>query len=82
MDNKQKIKILELSFQIMESLLMSKQFNSKEEVMASAKRGVEISSADSKMPIELKLGYAEAYKKLDGLTWEEIKEIKAIISED
>ena len=82
MDNKQKIKILELSFQIMENLLMSKQFTSKEEVMASAKKAVDISSKDAKMPIEVKLGYAEAYKKLSGLTWEEMVEIKEIISED
>ena len=82
MDSKQKIKILELSFQIMENLLMSKEFKSKEEVMISAKKAVEISSKDEKMPIEIKLAYAEAYKKLDGLTWEEMLEIKQIISED
>lgn len=66
----------------MENLLMSKEFKSKEEVMISAKKAVEISSKDEKMPIEIKLAYAEAYKKLDGLTWEEMLEIKQIISED
>lgn len=82
MDSKQKIKILELSFQIMENLLMSKDFTSKQEVMVMAKKAVDISNADKKMPIELKLGYAEAYRKLNGLSWEEIQEIKDIISED
>ena len=77
MDSKQKIKILELSFQIMENLLMSKNFVSKQEVMASAKKAVEISSKDAKMPIEVKIAYAEAYNKLNGLTWEEMQEIKA-----
>lgn len=82
MDNRQRIKILELSFQIMENLLMSKEYTSKEEVIASAKKAVDISSKDTKMPIEIKMGYAEAYKKLNGLTWEEMLEIKDIISED
>ena len=82
MDNRQRIKILELSFQIMENLLMRKEYTSKEEVIASAKKAVDISSKDTKMPIEIKMGYAEAYKKLNGLTWEEMLEIKDIISED
>ena len=82
MDAKQKIKILELSFQIMENLLMSKEFTSKEEVIAAAKKAVDISSKDAKMPIEIKIAYAEAYKKLNGLSWEEMVEIKEIISED
>lgn len=82
MDNKQRIKVLELSFNIMENLLMSKEYTEKKEVMDSAKKAVEISHRDAKMPIEVKLAYAEAYKKLNGLTWEEMVEIKQIISED
>jgi predicted lactoylglutathione lyase len=81
-DNKQKVRILELSFNIMEKLLMSKDFKSKEEVMDAAKKAVAVSNKDEKMPLEIKMGYAEAYKKLDTLTWEEIVEIKQIISED
>lgn len=82
MDNKTRIKILELSFNVMENLLTSKNYASKEELMAAAKRAVDISSRDEKMPLNLKMAYAEAYKKLDSLTWEEICEIKDIISED
>ena len=82
MDNKTRIKILELSFTVMENLLLSKDFKSKEEVMLAIKKAVEMTSKDEKMPIELKLGYAEAYKKLDNLTWVEIQEIKDIISSD
>ena len=82
MDNKTRIKILELSFNVMENLLTSKDFENKEELMNAAKKAVEISNKNEKMPIELKMAYAEAYKKLDGLTWEEILEIKEIISED
>lgn len=82
MDNKTRIKILELSFNIMESMLLSKDFASKAELMSAMKTAVDRTSADEKMPIELKLGYAEAYKKLNGLTWEEIKEIKDIITSD
>ncbi len=82
MDNKKRIKILELSFNIMENLLVSKDFKSKEELMTAAKNGVNISSKDEKMPIELKMAYAEAYQKLDSLSWEEILEIKEIIGDD
>ena len=81
MDNKQRIKILELSFNIMENLLLSKDFKDKEELMLAAKKGVDISSKDAKMPLELKMAYAEAYSKLDSLSWEEILEIKEIISD-
>ena len=42
MDNKQRIKILELSFNIMENLLMSKDYSEKKEVMDAAKKAVEI----------------------------------------
>ena len=82
MDNKTKIKVLELSFNIMENILMSKNFQNKEEVMAAIKKAVEISQKEEKMPIQLKLAYAEAYKKLSSLSWEELCEIKDIISED
>lgn len=82
MDNKTRIKILELSFNVMENLLTSKEYANKEELMAAAKKGVEISSANAKMPLELKMAYAEAYRKLESLSWEEILEIKEIISED
>ena len=82
MDNKTRIKILELSFNVMENLLTSKDYANKDELMLAAKKAVEISNQNEKMPLELKMGYAEAYKKLEGLTWEEILEIKEIISED
>lgn len=82
MDNKTRIKILELSFNIMENLLMSKDFKNKEEIMTAAKKAVGISNKDEKMPLEVKMGYAEAYKKLEGLSWEEILEIKDIIGSD
>ena len=81
MDNKTRIKILELSFNIMENLLVSKDYKSKEELLASAKKGVELSNKDEKMPMELKMAYAEAYQKLNSLSWEEILEIKEIVSE-
>ena len=76
MDNKTRIKILELSFNIMENLLVSKDYKSKEELLASAKKGVELSNKDEKMPMELKMAYAEAYQKLNSLSWEEILAIK------
>ena len=81
MDNKTRIKILELSFNIMENMLLSKDFKDKDELMAVAKKSVDISSKDEKMPTELKLAYAEAYRKLDSLSWEEILEVKDIITD-
>ena len=81
MDNKTRIKILELSFNIMENLLLSKDFKDKNELMSAAKKGVDISSKDDKMPLTLKMAYAEAYGKLDSLSWEEILEIKDIITD-
>lgn len=82
MDNKTRIKILELSFNVMENLLTSKDYKDKDELMVAAKKAVDISNANKNMPIELKLGYAEAYKKLESLSWEELLEIKEIISAD
>lgn len=82
MDAKTRIKILELSFNIMENLLMSKDFKSKEEVMSATKKAVNLSKENDKLPIEVKLGYAEAYKQLNGLSWEEMLEIKEIIGND
>ncbi|MBO7508066.1 MAG: hypothetical protein J6T39_00285 [Clostridia bacterium] len=81
MDNKTRIKILELSFNIMENLLVSKDYKAKDELMAAAKKGVEISNKDEKMPVELKMAYAEAYNKLNSLSWEEILEIKEIVTD-
>ena len=81
MDNKKRIKILELSFRSMENLLLSKDFKDKAELLVAAKKGIELSQKDEKMPIELKLAYAEAYSKLDSLSWEEILEIKDIITD-
>ena len=81
MDNKTRIKILELSFNIMENLLVSKDYKSKDELMLAAKKGVEISNKDEKMPVELKMAYAEAYQKLNSLSWEEILEIKEIVTD-
>ena len=82
MDNKTRIKILELSFNIMEDMLVKNDFQDKQELMAAMKRAVDKTQQDTSMPIELKLGYAEAYKKLDGLTWAEIKESKDIVTSD
>lgn len=82
MDNKKRIKILELSFNIMENLLTSRKYASKEELIAFAKKALDKSVENAEMPIELKMGYAEAYRKLESLSWEEIQEIIEIISDE
>ena len=69
MDNKTRIKILELSFNIMENLLVSKDFKDKAELMAAAKKGVDISNKDENMPIELGMiskAVENAQKKVEG----------------
>ena len=81
MDSKTRVKILELSFDIMQNLITESNYANKQELMAIAKKGVEISSKNQNAPIQLKMAYDEAYNKLNDLSWEEILEIKEIVSE-
>lgn len=80
MNKKTHMKILELSFDVFETILLAKKYNSKEEVMLAMKNALNLTKDNATMPTELKLAYVEAYKKLDILTWEEMLEVIAILN--
>ena len=72
---------MDLSFKILETVLVLKDYKSKEEVLkvAGVMRGVALDSEE--YPKTVKDAYVEAYKKLEGLSYEEMMEIKEIIEE-
>ena len=76
------VEAMELSFKILETVLVLKDYKSKAEVLkvAEVMRKVALDSAE--YPKTVKEAYIEAYKKLDGLTFDEMMEIKSIIVED
>lgn len=81
MEKKDQVKIFELSFNIMEQILMIKDFTSKEEIMAVAQKAMEIVEKNESADDIIKKSYEEAVKKLESLSFEEMKEIKDIISD-
>ncbi len=82
MDKKTQIKIMELSFNIMEKILTEKKYTNKEEVMSVVKNAIIIAEKNDQLPTEIKMAYTEAYEKLNSLTWDEMEEIRKIIDED
>ncbi len=72
---------MDLSFKILETILVLKDYKTKEEVLkvATVMRGVALESEE--YPKVVKDAYIEAYNKLDGLTFEEMMEIKDIIED-
>lgn len=82
MDKKTQIKIMELSFTIMEKILTEKKYTNKEEVMSVVKNAIIIAEKNDQLPTEIKMAYTEAYEKLNSLTWDEMEEIRKIIDED
>lgn len=81
MDKKQQMQIMELSFTIMERILVQKEFKSKDEVLRLTKQAIKVAEDDKEVPTEVKLAYAEALEKLESLSWDEMQEIKKIIEE-
>ena len=76
------MKVIELSFAVMEKMLLAKNFKSKQELMDYCLKTTEIAKNNPQYPEELKLAYFEAIKKLQDLSFEDIVEIKKIIEED
>ena len=72
---------MDLSFKILETVLILKDYKSKEEVLKviGVMRGVALEAEE--YPKTVKDAYIEAYKKLEGLSYEEMMEIKEIIEE-
>ncbi len=72
----------ELSFFVLESILMQKEYKSKEEVMEVITDGLEqVKSGDEHEPI-LKEAYEEAYNKLNSINFKQMMQIRSIIEED
>lgn len=81
MDRNSQIKVMELTFTVLEKILLAKTYNSKEEVLQYAVKCLETARASEKMPQELKIAYLEAVTKLKNLSFEEIQEIINIIKD-
>lgn len=81
MENNISMEAMDLSFKILETILILKDYKTKAEVLkvANVMRGVALNSDE--YPKTIKDAYIEAYKKLDGLTFEEMMEIKEIIED-
>lgn len=82
MEKESQIKIMELSFTILEKILLAKKFESKTDVLNYAIKCLETARKNEKMPNELKIAYIEAVTKIKALSFEEIKEIIAIIKDE
>ncbi len=82
MDKKTEIKVMELSFTILEKILLAKKYESKNEVLEYAIKSLETARSNDKMPMELKMAYLEAVTKLKGLSFEEINEIISILKDE
>lgn len=82
MDKKQEIKIMELSFTVLEKILLAKKYDDKKQVLEYAIKCLETARNSDKMPNELKMAYLEAVNKLKGLTFEEIQEIISILKDE
>lgn len=82
MNKEEQIKIMELSFTVLEKILLAKPFNSKQEVLEYAVKSLETAKNNGKMPNELKMAYLEAVTKIKALSFEEIKEVISIIKDE
>ncbi len=82
MDKKTEIKVMELSFTILEKILLAKKYENKNEVLDYAIKSLETARSNDKMPVELKMAYLEAVTKLKGLSFEEINEIISILKDE
>lgn len=81
MSEKLQAQALELSFTILEDVIMLQPLTSKENVMQLAKTAFEKVKVSNKYPEVIKMAYKESLTKLDSLTFEEMKEIREIIED-
>jgi len=73
-------KNIDYSFKILEEILMLKKYSSKEEVISVAEAMVKVADSNSKCSPAVKDSYKEALKKLNTLSYDEMKEIISILS--
>lgn len=73
---------VDYSFKILESILMLRPFNSKEEVIKIASAMAKVADENPKYSVSVKTSYKEACNKLNSLTFEEMQEIITILKSD
>lgn len=70
------------SFKILEEILTLRDYENREDVLHTAQIMLDIANNNEKCSNELKASYLEAYKKLDSLSFDEMKEIINILKSD
>ena len=73
-------KVIELSYDLLEKIIMAIDYKSKDDLVKLSKIMVEKFNSDDKYPQLLKLAYADAQNKIDLLSFDQINEIKSIIT--
>lgn len=73
-------KVIELSYDLLEKIIMAIDYTSKEDLVRLSDIMVEKVESDSKYPELLKLAYKDAKSKIDLLSLDQINEIKSIIT--
>jgi len=73
-------KVVELSFRVLEKMIIESKFNTKEELVSVANEMKNYAYAGN-YPEELKLAYEEAINKINGLSLEQLKELRDIIAD-
>jgi hypothetical protein len=70
-------------FEVIEKIIMARDFDTKEEVVELAKKMKDIALSDSKYSKDVKEAFKDAYNEIKNeLTLANLQEIKKIISED
>jgi hypothetical protein len=72
---------IELSFTVLEDIIMLRPLTNKKDIMELASNALKKVQEGKNYPQVLKLAYKEMITKLEGLSFEEIKEIRQIIEE-
>ena len=73
-------KVIELSYDLLEKIIMAIDYKTKEDLVKLSSIMVKKVNSDDKYPELLKLAYADAKNKIDLLSFDQINEIKAIIT--
>ena len=72
--------VIEMSYDLLEKIIMAINYTSKEDLVRLASIMVEKVNSDPKYPELLKLAYADAKNKIELLSFDQINEIKSIIT--
>lgn len=73
---------IDYSYRILEKFLRLKDFSSKEEVLEVAQRMIKIVADKEKYSDDVRAQYDEAYKKLNSLSYNEMKEILDLLDKE